>query len=110
VPDGVDQATVRRRLLDEWDLEVGAGLGPLAGKVSRVGLMGYASRPENVLLCLRALAAALTETGHVASADAAQDAAEAQLRTRRASRPRTPAGGGHGRPRRTTRTSPVGPT
>ncbi len=63
VPDGVDEAVVRGRLLAEFDLEVGAGLGALAGKAWRVGLMGYASRPENVLKCLRAFATVLDDTG-----------------------------------------------
>jgi alanine-glyoxylate transaminase/serine-glyoxylate transaminase/serine-pyruvate transaminase len=55
IPDGADDALVRRRLLDEFGLEIGAGLGPLAGKVWRVGLMGYSSRPANVQLCIAAL-------------------------------------------------------
>ncbi len=55
VPEGVDEAAVRSRLLDEYDLEIGAGLGPLAGKIWRIGLMGYASRPKNILFCLSAL-------------------------------------------------------
>ena len=81
VPDGVEEAAVRGRLLDEFDLEVGAGLGSLAGKVWRVGLMGYASRPENVRLCLRAFAAVLDEAGLDVPADEAQAAAEAVLRS-----------------------------
>lgn len=55
IPDGVDDAGTRSRLLEEYDLEIGAGLGALAGKVWRIGLMGYSSRPENVELCVRAL-------------------------------------------------------
>lgn len=60
VPDGVDEAEVRRRLLNEFNLEIGAGLGSLAGKVWRIGLMGYASRPQNVFFCLAALEHVLT--------------------------------------------------
>jgi alanine-glyoxylate transaminase/serine-glyoxylate transaminase/serine-pyruvate transaminase len=63
VPDGIDEAVVRQRLLNEFNLEIGAGLGALAGKVWRIGLMGYASRPENILLCLGALDAVLTDMG-----------------------------------------------
>ncbi|WP_455208222.1 pyridoxal-phosphate-dependent aminotransferase family protein [Kaarinaea lacus] len=63
VPQGVDEAVVRKRLLDEFNLEIGAGLGTLAGKVWRIGLMGYACRPENILLCLGALDAVLTDMG-----------------------------------------------
>jgi alanine-glyoxylate transaminase/serine-glyoxylate transaminase/serine-pyruvate transaminase len=61
VPQGVDEALVRKRLLDEFNLEIGAGLGALAGKVWRIGLMGYASRVDNILLCLGALDAVLTD-------------------------------------------------
>ena len=59
VPKGVDEARVRRRVLVEHNLEIGAGLGDLAGKIWRIGLMGYSSRRENILSCLSALAAAL---------------------------------------------------
>ncbi len=55
VPDGVDEAAVRSRLLNEYNLEIGAGLGPLAGKIWRIGLMGHTSRPKNILFCLSAL-------------------------------------------------------
>jgi alanine-glyoxylate transaminase/serine-glyoxylate transaminase/serine-pyruvate transaminase len=55
VPDGVDEAAVRAVLLNDYQLEIGAGLGAMAGKVWRIGLMGYASNPRNVLLCLGAL-------------------------------------------------------
>ena len=68
IPAGVDDAQVRRRLLDEYSLEIGAGLGPLAGKVWRIGLMGYAANRTNVLLCLGALEALLGRTGGVAAA------------------------------------------
>jgi len=47
-PAGVDEAAVRKRLLDEYHIEIGAGLGPLAGKIWRIGLMGYSARTENV--------------------------------------------------------------
>jgi len=63
IPDGVDEAAVRRQLLSEYQLEIGAGLGPLAGKVWRIGLMGHASNQNNVLLCLGALDALLSEAG-----------------------------------------------
>lgn len=55
IPDGVDDATVRERLLNEYNLEIGAGLGPMAGKIWRIGLMGFASNRTNVLGCLGAL-------------------------------------------------------
>lgn len=59
IPDGVDDAAVRNTLLQEFDLEIGAGLGALAGKTWRIGLMGFASSERNVVYCLNALEAAL---------------------------------------------------
>jgi alanine-glyoxylate transaminase/serine-glyoxylate transaminase/serine-pyruvate transaminase len=55
IPAGVDDAAVRSQLLQHYNLEIGAGLGALAGKAWRIGLMGYGARRENVALCLRAL-------------------------------------------------------
>lgn len=55
VPEGVDEGAVRRRLLEEYNLEIAGGLGELKGKIWRIGLMGYSSRPENVELLLAAL-------------------------------------------------------
>jgi alanine-glyoxylate transaminase/serine-glyoxylate transaminase/serine-pyruvate transaminase len=51
----VDELAVRRRLLDEYNIEIAGGLGSLAGKVWRIGLMGYSAREENVDLLLKAL-------------------------------------------------------
>ena len=48
VPDGLDEARVRQELLTKYKIEIGAGLGPLAGKIFRIGLMGHTARPENV--------------------------------------------------------------
>lgn len=61
IPEGVDEAAVRRQLLQQFNLEIGAGLGSLAGKVWRIGLMGYASNPKNVMLCVNALEAVLSQ-------------------------------------------------
>jgi len=55
IPDGLDEAAARKRLLDEFHIEVGAGLGPLAGKIWRIGLMGHTARTENVERLLSAL-------------------------------------------------------
>lgn len=63
IPDGVDEAAVRSQLLQQYNLEIGAGLGALAGKVWRIGLMGYASNQKNVLFCLGALDSVLTGMG-----------------------------------------------
>ncbi len=59
VPVGVDEAAVRRRLLNDYHIEVGAGLGALKGQVWRIGLMGYGSQRQNVTLLLSALAEVL---------------------------------------------------
>jgi alanine-glyoxylate transaminase/serine-glyoxylate transaminase/serine-pyruvate transaminase len=61
IPDGVDEASIRKQLLSQYDLEIGAGLGSLAGKVWRIGLMGYGSNPKNVLLCVNVLEAVLSQ-------------------------------------------------
>jgi alanine-glyoxylate transaminase / serine-glyoxylate transaminase / serine-pyruvate transaminase len=55
IPDGADDAKIRQRLYDEFNIEIGAGLGPLKGKIWRVGLMGYGSRVENVEILSKAL-------------------------------------------------------
>jgi alanine-glyoxylate transaminase / serine-glyoxylate transaminase / serine-pyruvate transaminase len=83
-PEGVDEAEVRRTLLGEFGIEIGAGLGPLKGKIWRFGLMGYSCRPDNVMLCLSALGSVLEDMGlpvHVGDAEAAAHAAYAQMHT-----------------------------
>jgi alanine-glyoxylate transaminase/serine-glyoxylate transaminase/serine-pyruvate transaminase len=64
VPDGVDEARVRKRLLDEFNIEIGGGLGVVKGKIWRVGLMGYSSSKENVLYFLSSLEKILRDEGH----------------------------------------------
>ena len=81
VPAGVDEAAVRRTLLTTYNIEVGAGLGPLAGKIWRVGLMGASSTPQTLLQFLAALESALATHGHgVLPAGAGVAAASAALR------------------------------
>ena len=63
LPEGADDAAVRAALLAQYNLEIGAGLGALAGKAWRIGLMGYASNQNNVLLCLSALDNVLSAQG-----------------------------------------------
>jgi alanine-glyoxylate transaminase/serine-glyoxylate transaminase/serine-pyruvate transaminase len=63
VPEGVDDARVRGRLLNDSNIEIGGGLGPLKGKIWRIGLMGSGSSRENVLLVLDALHRALNAEG-----------------------------------------------
>ena len=61
VPDGVDEAALRKRLLEEYSIEIGAGLGPLAGKIWRVGLMGTSSSARLVVLLLGVLQTVLAK-------------------------------------------------
>jgi len=68
VPDGVDEAAVRQMLLREFNIEIGAGLGPLAGKIWRVGLMGHSSQPRLIVLLLGALERALAKQGRAVHA------------------------------------------
>ena len=63
IPDGVDDAKVRARLLNEFNIEIGGGLGVFKGKLWRIGLMGSGSTPNNVLLVLAALEKALKAEG-----------------------------------------------
>jgi alanine-glyoxylate transaminase / serine-glyoxylate transaminase / serine-pyruvate transaminase len=64
VPGGVDDVKLRNQLLDEFNIEIAGGFGPLKGKIWRVGLMGYCSQKPNVLLFLAALEKCLTEQGY----------------------------------------------
>src|SRR5436190_232056 len=88
-PQGVNEAEVRKTLLNEFGIEIGAGLGPLAGKIWRIGLMGYSCRPDNVMLCLSALGSVLSDMGlpvHVGDAEAAAHGAYAQMHVKDAQR------------------------
>src|SRR5213595_874100 len=71
VPEGVDEAAVRKRLLSDFDIEIGAGLGPLKGKLWRVGLMGETSSKANVKAFLSALALILNDSGRKTDIEAA---------------------------------------
>lgn len=79
IPQGVDDAALRNALLDEFDLEIGAGLGALAGKTWRIGLMGYGSSARNVVYCLSALEAILHRQHAAISTGKALAAARAVL-------------------------------
>ena len=76
-PDSVDDVAVRTALLNDYNLEIGSGLGVLAGSVWRIGLMGYASNKKNVLLCISALGNVLATQGMQADVSNAVVAAEA---------------------------------
>jgi len=80
IPEGVDEAAVRSTLLREYNLEIGAGLGAMAGKIWRIGLMGYASNPTNVLFCLGALDAVLSGMKAPIESGVAVEAARAAYR------------------------------
>jgi alanine-glyoxylate transaminase/serine-glyoxylate transaminase/serine-pyruvate transaminase len=75
IPDGIDDLTVRRRLLQDWGIEVGGGLGPFKGLAWRIGLMGHSSRRANVTLLLSALETCLGELGYHFEAGASGHAA-----------------------------------
>ena len=80
IPEGIDDATVRGRLLNEFNLELGAGLGALAGKVWRIGLMGHSCRAENIVLCLGSLEAVLGDMGAAINRGVALEAAQKVMR------------------------------
>ena len=63
IPEGVNDADLRRRLLLDFDIEIGGGLGALAGKTWRIGLMGESSKRENVEALIRALGTILSDGG-----------------------------------------------
>ncbi|HRK34006.1 MAG TPA: alanine--glyoxylate aminotransferase family protein [Candidatus Hydrogenedentes bacterium] len=79
VPAGVDEAAVRMALLNDYSLEIGAGLGAMAGKIWRVGLMGHASNPKNVFTCLGAMDAVLSALKAPIQSGVAVSAAKAAL-------------------------------
>jgi alanine-glyoxylate transaminase / serine-glyoxylate transaminase / serine-pyruvate transaminase len=76
-PDSIDDAAVRSALLNDYNLEIGAGLGALAGSVWRIGLMGFASNKNNVLLCISALGNVLATQGMQIDVSKAVEAAQA---------------------------------
>jgi alanine-glyoxylate transaminase/serine-glyoxylate transaminase/serine-pyruvate transaminase len=78
IPEGVDDAAVRKRLLNDWGIEIGGGLGPFKGKAWRIGLMGHSSRKANVLMLLSALEICLRESGVPIDSGAALAAASAE--------------------------------
>jgi len=79
IPQSVDDATVRLALLQRFGIEIGAGLGALAGKVWRIGLMGHACNADNVKYCLNALDEVLTAMKAPINSGVAVAAAEAKL-------------------------------
>ncbi|MDP7650832.1 MAG: alanine--glyoxylate aminotransferase family protein [Rhodospirillales bacterium] len=80
IPKGVDGEAVRSALLNDYGIEIGTSFGPLAGRIWRIGTMGYNSRKQNVLTCLAALEATLRQEGFAAKPGAAVDEALAVYR------------------------------
>ncbi len=76
VPNGVKDAEVRKRLLQDFSIEIGGGLGPLAGKTWRIGLMGESSKQEHVLTLIRRLSQILPDYGLKVSGEEAKAAAQ----------------------------------
>ena len=79
IPDGIDDGKTRNLLLNDFNLEIGAGLGELAGKTWRIGLMGHSSARRNVLTCLASLEAVMAKQGYDLVPGAAIDAAKSTL-------------------------------
>ncbi|MFP4614905.1 MAG: pyridoxal-phosphate-dependent aminotransferase family protein [Thiohalorhabdus sp.] len=80
IPAGIDdEAAVRSRLLEQYNLEIGAGLGSMAGKIWRIGLMGHSANPTNILNCLGALEGVLSDMGADITTGKAVSAAMAKL-------------------------------
>ncbi|MDZ7662420.1 MAG: alanine--glyoxylate aminotransferase family protein [Thiohalophilus sp.] len=79
IPEGADDAEVRSILLNDYNLEIGAGLGNLAGKVWRIGLMGHASNPANIEYCLKSLDEVLSKMNAPIKSGVAVPAAKAVL-------------------------------
>ncbi len=77
IPDGIDDGTVRKRLIQDFGIEIGGGLGIFAGKAWRIGLMGDAANEQNVLLVLNAIEQLLNEFGHNVETGTAVSAASA---------------------------------
>ena len=75
IPEGVDDAKFRKAFLDEYDIEIGGGLGEVAGRIWRIGLMGETSSRENIRTFLGALETLLERDGHAGSVGAGLDAA-----------------------------------
>ena len=82
VPPEIDELRVRQRLLNEYSIEIGAGLGPLKGKIWRIGLMGHSSSAENVLLILFTLEKLLAEEGYSVAAGSGVTAATQVLKNK----------------------------
>jgi (S)-ureidoglycine-glyoxylate aminotransferase len=75
IPDGIDGEAVRRRMREDFEIEIGTAFGPLAGKVWRIGAMGYNAMKHKVAITMSALEAVLRAEGFACPAGAGTDAA-----------------------------------
>jgi (S)-ureidoglycine-glyoxylate aminotransferase len=80
VPEGIDEVAVRRQLIEDFGIEIGAAFGPLQGRIWRIGTMGYSARRQNVLACLATLEVVLRRQGWRADPGAGVEAAAAHYR------------------------------
>ena len=76
IPEGIDDAAVRARLLRDFNIEISGGLGPIKGKIWRIGVMGYSAQRSNIRLLLSALEDILEDLGHKSDKGSATDAAQ----------------------------------
>ena len=81
IPDGIEDAKVRRALLNDYDIEIGGGLGEFAGKAWRIGLMGESAREKNVFAVLSALESILSKEGYEVAFGASLSAAQRAIAT-----------------------------
>ena len=81
IPEGIEDAKVRRRLLNDYDIEIGGGLGEFAGKAWRIGLMGESARERNVFALLSALESILSKEGYEVAFGASLSAAQRAIAT-----------------------------
>ena len=81
IPEGIEDAKVRRALLNDYDIEIGGGLGEFAGKAWRVGLMGESARERNVFALLSALETILSKEGYEVAFGASLSAAQRTIAT-----------------------------
>lgn len=80
IPEGVNADEARKQMLVDFGIEIGTAFGPLAGKIWRIGTMGYTARPENVMFCLAALETVLRSHGYRVPTGGGVDAAYAHFR------------------------------
>jgi alanine-glyoxylate transaminase/serine-glyoxylate transaminase/serine-pyruvate transaminase len=81
IPEGIDDGKVRRTLLNDYEIEIGGGLGEFAGKAWRVGLMGESARERNVFAVLSALETILSKEGYEVAFGASLSAAQRAIAT-----------------------------